>query len=116
MEMYRLSEYRDRHPQSLSGGQKQRLTIATAELLERDVYILDEPTSGLDGENMFMIADQIRNLQSSDKIILLISHDYEFLMKTCTEVLPLSKDGVISFDPKTQKEKILACLRGENFS
>ena len=116
MEMYRLSEHRDRHPQSLSGGQKQRLTIATAELLERDVYILDEPTSGLYGENMFMIADRIRNLQSSDKIILLISHDYEFLMKTCTEVLLLSKDGVISFDLKTQKEKMLACLRGENFS
>ena len=47
LEEYQLLEKAKAHSFSLSGGQKQRLTLATAEMLDREVFILDEPTSGL---------------------------------------------------------------------
>ena len=56
LEEYQLLEKAKAHSFSLSGGQKQRLTLATAKMLDREVFILDEPTSGLDAANMRIIA------------------------------------------------------------
>ncbi|MDO5726123.1 MAG: ATP-binding cassette domain-containing protein, partial [Tissierellia bacterium] len=115
LENYNLAEFKNTHPQILSGGQKQRLTIAQSELLDRDVYILDEPTSGLDAKNMEIIANRIKEFQAKDKIILIISHDYELLMKICTDICWLNRDNILSLDPKTQRDLILKLLmKGES--
>ena len=84
LESYNLLDKRDSHPQNLSGGEKQRLTLATTEGLDREVYIFDEPTSGLDGSNMKVVAERIKQLQLKDKIIIIISHDFEFIMESCS--------------------------------
>ncbi|MDO5717666.1 MAG: ABC transporter ATP-binding protein [Tissierellia bacterium] len=101
------------HPQILSGGQKQRLTIAAAELLNREVYILDEPTSGLDGENMIMISNEMRRLQKMGKVIIIISHDYEFLMNSCDVILSLYKNALKEWSPSEDRKKILRILKGD---
>ena len=74
-----LSHLSDRHPLTLSGGQKQRLSIVTALMQEKEVIILDEPTSGLDYENMIQVASAIKAAASKDKIVLVVSHDVEFI-------------------------------------
>ena len=63
LDEYRLLEKAEAHPFSLSGGQKQRLTLAAAEMLDREVFILDEPTSGLDAANMRIIANRTAQLK-----------------------------------------------------
>ena len=110
---YRLDTVADAHPQILSGGQKQRLAIAAASLLKRDVYIFDEPTSGLDGKNMRLIADKMRKLQAQDKIVIVISHDYEFLMEICSIVLHLNGNSFTEYTAASDKEKILNILQQE---
>lgn len=110
---YRLDTVADAHPQILSGGQKQRLTIAAASLLKRDAYIFDEPTSGLDGKNMRLIADKMQELQAQDKIVIVISHDYEFLMEICSIVLHLNGNSFTEYTAASDKDKILNILQQE---
>ena len=110
---YCLDTVADAHPQILSGGQKQRLAIAAASLLKRDAYIFDEPTSGLDGKNMRLIADKMRELQAQDKIVIVISHDYEFLMEICSIVLHLNGNSFTEYTAASDKEKILNILQQE---
>ena len=111
LRQFQLENIKNSHPQILSGGQKQRLSIAAAELLERDVYIFDEPTSGLDGKNMRLISERIRALQSRGKIVIVISHDYEFLIESCGKVLYLDGNFFIEFSAETDGERILEVLR-----
>ncbi len=113
LHQFHLETAKDLHPQILSGGQKQRLTIAAAELLAKDVYLFDEPTSGLDGNNMGLISERMKKLQEKQKIILIISHDYEFLMTSCNMILYLDGQSFKEFSAENDKEKILEILKGE---
>ena len=74
-----LYEKREFHPQILSGGEKQRLLIALAKVSTKPIIILDEPTSGLCRCQMLKIIDYIHEMERSGKIIIIITHDYEFI-------------------------------------
>ena len=84
-----LLPFRERHPMSLSGGQKQRLAVATALLSEKPVLIFDEPTSGLDYARMVEVSEVIRSLTRHGRIVLVVTHDQEFMQKACDRVLRL---------------------------
>ena len=71
---------------ALSGGQKQRLAVASALLCGKRILIFDEPTSGLDYRRMSEVSEMIRSLRGQDKILLIVSHDYEFLGGTCDKI------------------------------
>lgn len=85
-----LYEYRERHPMSLSGGQKQRLAIATAVLANRPLLIFDEPTSGLDYRHMMEVKRMVRKLAENGHIILIVTHDTEFLNAACDKMFYIS--------------------------
>ena len=84
-----LLPFRERHPMSLSGGQKQRLAVATALLSEKPILIFDEPTSGLDYARMVEMSGVIRSLAQQGRIVLVVTHDQEFLQRACDRVLRL---------------------------
>ena len=79
LERLDLAALADRHPLSLSGGQKQRLVIATAIDQDARVLILDEPTSGVDHRHLVAIAAELRDLAREGRVVIVISHDVEFL-------------------------------------
>ena len=81
-----MLDFKDRHPMALSGGQKQRLAVATAILSDKDVLVFDEPTSGLDYHRMLEVSNMIRKLNDENKVILIVSHDFEFLSRTCDKI------------------------------
>ncbi len=84
-----LDAYEDAHPMALSGGQKQRLAVATAVLSGREVLIFDEPTSGLDYRHMMEVCQITRQLAKDGRIILVVSHDKEFMQEACDRLLTL---------------------------
>ena len=84
-----LLPFRERHPMSLSGGQKQRLAVATALLSEKPMLIFDEPTSGLDYARMVEVSGVIRSLARHERIVLVVTHDQEFMQRACDRVLRL---------------------------
>lgn len=90
-----LTNLKDRHLYSLLGGQKQRLAIAIVR--NPDIIILDEPTSGMDGRSMSEFSDILRPLAIKGHIIIVVTHDYEFVTSACTRVILLN-DGIIQAD------------------
>ena len=84
-----LSSLRDRHPGALSGGQKQRLAAAAAIVGGKELLVFDEPTSGLDYDSMARLAAQIRRLAEAGRVIFIVTHDYEFICRTCSRALHL---------------------------
>ena len=82
-----LKNISDRNPHTLSGGQKQRVIILSALLSDKKILFFDEPTSGLDYRNMKIVAKNIKKVKGEDKLILIISHDVEFLELVCDRIL-----------------------------
>lgn len=69
-----LEKLRDRKYAELSGGQKQRVLFALAICGDPDILFLDEPTVGLDVEARRILWDEIRQLVSRGKTVLLTTH------------------------------------------
>jgi energy-coupling factor transport system ATP-binding protein len=82
-----LLSFRERHPNTLSGGQKQRVAVAVSMICKKELLVFDEPTSGLDYDSMEQVAALIGKLAATGKIIFVVTHDYEFVCRTCTRVL-----------------------------
>jgi ABC-type multidrug transport system fused ATPase/permease subunit len=64
---------------NLSGGQLQKINIARAMYRKPKLLIMDEPTSALDIESQKKMADILLKLKKQMTIII-ISHNYEFLV------------------------------------
>ena len=90
-----LEEYEDSHPMTLSGGQRQRLAICQAVMGGKKLLIFDEPTSGLDFRHMCQVEELMKGLAKENYVILVVTHDYEFLNRTC--------DGYIMIDDSSSK-------------
>ena len=97
-----LAPFRERHPNTLSGGQKQRLAAAAAVTGGKELMVFDEPTSGLDYDSMARLAALIRKLAERGKVIFVVTHDYEFVCRTCTRVLHLSGGEIRDDVPVTE--------------
>ena len=89
-----LAPFRERHPNTLSGGQKQRLAAAASMACGKELLVFDEPTSGLDYDSMARLAALIQKLSAMCKVIFIVTHDYEFVCRTCRRVLHLDGGGV----------------------
>lgn len=101
-----LLPFCDRHPNTLSGGQKQRLAAAVSMVCGKELLVFDEPTSGLDYDSMVRLAALIHRLSDSGKLIFIVTHDYEFVCRTCTRVLHIN-GGKICDDMLITKEALL---------
>lgn len=74
---------------SLSGGEKQKLSILRVLYKNPPVIILDEPTSALDEESIRCLQVYLNQIKR-DKIIILISHNSEFI-SISDEIVDLDK-------------------------
>ena len=99
LKLFSLEEYVERHPLSLSGGERQRLAIATAVVADSDVIIFDEPTSGLDYGNMMRVKHIVEKLKALDKHIMIITHDYEFILQISDNIAILDKGEIVQSFP-----------------
>lgn len=105
LEELNLVSLKEEHPMALSGGQKQRVTIGAAIMSSADIVLFDEPTSGLDKDHMMGVNHSIKSLSDDKKTVLVISHDYEFLVECCNRIIHL-QDGCIVEDFKLQNGTI----------
>lgn len=85
-----LLEFESLHPNTLSGGQKQRLAIAVSLMMDKEILLFDEPTSGLDYKNMCLCADFLKQLADRGKIVIVVTHDEEFIDLCCDEIYNLA--------------------------
>jgi len=108
-----LTEKAESYPCQLSGGQCQRVAIARALALSPDILCFDEPTSALDPELTGEVLRVIRGLKSSDRTMIVVTHEMAFAKGVADKVIYMA-DGVIEeygtpeevFDhPKSEKTR-----------
>lgn len=71
---------------NLSGGEKQRILIARALLKDSSIIVFDEPSSALDSDNTQIVNNLIKEI-SSEKLVLLISHEDNDFSMPCVELI-----------------------------
>lgn len=113
LNLLELEPYKDRHPLSLSGGQKQRLAVAVSLICGRDLLIFDEPTSGLDLASMEEVGKLAQELSRCGKLLLIITHDVEFMKNICSRILILSGGRIVADLTGEEREDAERLLRGE---
>ncbi len=89
-----LSEKMDAYPFQLSGGQQQRVAIARALALKPEILCFDEPTSALDPELTGEVLKVIRSLKSSDRTMIVVTHEMEFARNVADKVIFMA-DGQV---------------------
>lgn len=87
LERLNLKDYASCHPMALSGGQKQRVAIGSGVSSGREIVVFDEPTSGLDYKQMLAVSATLQNLAATGKTLLVITHDPEFILNCCDNVI-----------------------------
>jgi len=80
---------------SLSGGQKRLLEIIRTVAAEAKVFLLDEPTAGVSPKMKSTIVDSIRMLQKTDKTIVIIEHDMNFITEFCSRIVVLDQGQLV---------------------
>jgi polar amino acid transport system ATP-binding protein len=108
-----LSEKRDFYPCQLSGGQQQRVAIARALMMSPEILCFDEPTSALDPELTGEVLKVIRELKSSDRTMIIVTHELAFAEIVSDKVMFLADGKIEEFgtpeevfhSPKSEKTK-----------
>lgn len=86
-----LHGFENRITHRLSGGEKKMVALASVLAMHPSIVLLDEPTNDLDPETREHLIAYINKLPITRCII---SHDWDFLERTCTRFVSLKQGGV----------------------
>lgn len=92
---------------NLSGGEKQRCVIARALATDAPILACDEPTGNLDKKTSIEIINLIKEV-SKDKLVLVVTHDYDSIKDICTRKIKMSDGEIIediTFKEGLEEEK-----------
>lgn len=84
----------------LSGGELQRVLLALATRPHPDMLLLDEPVSGVDRAGLEEFYTLLEQLRQDDMVILLISHDLNYVRRHADRVVLLDREILASGAPE----------------
>ena len=95
LELVGLKGFEDRITHKLSGGEKRLVSLATVLAMEPKALLLDEPSTGLDPETRNRIIDLLNKLDIS---LLIVSHDWDFIVRTTSIYYTIENYKIIKID------------------
>jgi putative ABC transport system ATP-binding protein len=102
-------------PGELSSGQQQRVSLSRALITDPEIIIADEPTGNLDFEAGQELMQLLTELNKTNKTIIMVTHDLEYLRFAKTAVRMLNGQIVGTYDEKS-KGKLLTEIKGKRGS
>jgi putative ABC transport system permease protein len=96
-----LTSHKNHKASKLSGGQKQRTVIARALAKDCPIIVADEPTGNLDSQSGEQVIKLLNDI-SKDKLIVVVTHEYEQVEKYATRKIKMM-DGEVIEDKKIKK-------------
>ncbi|CAK7077472.1 ABC transporter ATP-binding protein [Tissierella carlieri] len=102
----------------MSKGMKQKIGIVSAFMHDPSTLILDEPTSGLDPLMQNKFIELILNEKSKGKTILMSSHSFEEVERTCDRIGIIKRGRFVTIETvenlkKAQRKIYSISLRNE---
>ena len=79
---------------ALSGGWKMRVALARILLMRPDAMLLDEPSNHLDLESLIWLEEFLKGYEG---VLLMTSHDREFMNRIVTKVVEIDGGGLTSY-------------------
>ncbi len=101
LQAVKLLGFEKRRAKKLSGGEQQRIALARAFLLDPNVLLLDEPTANLDPNSAIIIEKAIVSKKSSQRIIIMATHNLNQARRIADEIVHLH-DGEVVEAAKTE--------------
>lgn len=89
-----IEEFENKKIEKLSQGMKQKIALAISIIHDPSFIIFDEPTNGLDVIVAKDVRDFILSMRDEGKCIILSTHIFDLIEKTCNKVA-LMVDGKI---------------------
>lgn len=95
---------------SLSVGQKKLLELARGLMADPKMIMLDEPGAGVNPTLMRRIIEYIEELKSRGTTFLLIEHDMDLVMNTCSRVIVMNQGTRLADGPPSDVRRNPAVL------
>lgn len=83
----------------LSGGQRQAIAVGRAVAWGQRIVLMDEPSAALGVEQTRLVLDLIRELQSRNILVVLISHNMQQVVEVCTRAVVLRHGSLVGDIP-----------------
>lgn len=96
VERFALARRLEESPLNLSYPLRRIVTILSSFIAAPPVLLLDEPTAVLDLKNTRLLIETIIEYRASGGIMLLITHDYEFLSEIADDIVFLEDGKLVS--------------------
>jgi len=91
LEMVRLLDFRQAHPDELSGGMKQKVALARALANDPEVIVMDEPFANLDAQTRLLLREELLRVWERDKkTVILVTHNIEEAVMLCDRIAVMS--------------------------
>ena len=108
LEEFGLGPFKKRRVGKFSRGMQQKLALARTLLHEPPVLLLDEPTSAMDPESARLVRDAIQALRSSDRAIILCTHNLPEAEKLADKIAFIRYGKIIAQGtPQELKQRLL---------
>jgi len=105
-----LEDRADHFPHELSGGEQQRVAIARALATDNPVMLADEPTGELDFATGVQILELLRSQATSDRAVLVVTHNRE-ISRVADRVVELSSGRIVADGPPIGGRAAISDLR-----
>lgn len=92
----------DQPLEELSGGQRQRCWLAMALAQDTPLLLLDEPTSMLDLGHQIEVLNQIKQLSTQGRSILIVLHDLSIAARYADRIIAMKAGRIIANGPPNQ--------------
>lgn len=95
LKKFDIASWENKKVEELSKGMQQKIQFITTVIHEPDLYILDEPFSGFDPVNAELLKNELLDLKSKGKTIILSTHNMESVEALCDEISLINKSKVV---------------------
>lgn len=91
-----LEQRRDQNPYDFSQPLRKRVAMASVVAMDTPIIVLDEPTGGQDVPGGKQLGEAIQTLVEEGKLVIVITHDMDFVRKHADRTVLLSEGQVIA--------------------
>jgi ABC-type polysaccharide/polyol phosphate transport system ATPase subunit len=89
-----VKEFIDMPVKNYSSGMYVRLAFSIAIHSRADIYLFDEIIAVGDSNFKEKCLERIKQLKDSEKTLLIVSHNYDFLKKSASRIIQINKGGI----------------------